>query len=40
MEDWIIVAHGCQYTQKLICGLEGEKVVILGYLPSPALTAP
>ena len=33
----LLVAHGCQKRKKLICGMEGEIVVVHGPLPSPAL---
>ena len=34
-----MVAHGCQKTKQLICGMEGEIVVVHGHLPSPAPSA-
>ena len=35
MEDRTVVAHGCQKTKKIICGMEGENGVAYGLLPSP-----
>ena len=40
MEDHIVVAHGFQKTEKIICGKEGKNVVTYGRLPSPASSLP
>ena len=36
MENRRVVAQGCRKTRKLICGMEGKKVVAYGRAPSPA----